>query len=188
MAVSNRIDGHPLPCGRLVEDVFDDLDAGRSDDHSTTCEHCVTARRSLDTLTAATRALIDDVAEPPSNLLDRIMAAVRAEVRRGDVLPLGDGGFGPVDISEQAVAAVLRYAADTVDGVWARSCHVSAEAGRAVTVTLSLSLSLRFGAGPAERLVDHVRERLAAALAGQVGLRAGRIDLRIEDVWPEEER
>lgn len=184
MAVSNRIDGHLLPCGRLVEDVLDDLDAGRSDDHSATCEHCVTARRSLENLAEATRALIDDLAEPSPNLLDRIMQAVRAEIRRGDVVALGDTGLGSVDLSEQAVAAVLRYAADTVDGVWARSCRLAADG--AGTVSVTMSLSLRFGAGPAERLVADVRERLAAALAGQVGLYASRVDLQIVDVWPEE--
>ncbi|ODU27991.1 MAG: hypothetical protein ABT15_07210 [Pseudonocardia sp. SCN 73-27] len=187
--------GHPLPCGRLVEDVFDDLDRGRIDDHGRTCVHCATARRSLTTLMEATRALVDDPAEPPPNLLDRIMQAVRAEGRRGEALPLvpiDDTGaavvpdLGPVDISRQAVAAVVRYAADTVDGVRARSCRVTVDDADVGALRIEMTLSLRYGAGPANELVETVRARIGSALHGQVGVRAGAVDLEIVDVWPEE--
>ena len=190
----NRLDGHPLPCGRLVEAVFDDLDAGRSDEHGRTCPHCATARRSLTTLLEATRALVDDPADPPPNMLDRIMQAVRAEARRGDALPLiptDDTGaaampdLGPVDVSEQAVAAVVRYAADTVDGVRARSCHVSADPADPGALRIAMTVSLRYGAGPVEVLIDTVRARIGNALLGQVGVLAGSVDLQIVDLWPE---
>lgn len=114
------------------------------------------------------------------------MQAVRAEARRGDVLSLPGADLGPANISEAAVAAVLRFAADSVDGVWARSCHVTVEPGFAATVAVAMTLSLRYGSGPVERLLGEVRGRLAAALAGQVGLHAHRVDLQIVDVWPEE--
>lgn len=187
------IDGHPLPCGRLVEDVFDDMEAGRSDEHGRTCTHCATARRSLTTLMEATRALIDDPADPPPNLLDRIMQAVRAEARRGaalPVLPTDDAGdpvvpdLGPVDISEQAVAAVVRYAADTVAGVRARSCRVTTDPADPRALRIELTLSLRYGAAVGD-VVDTVRSRVSSALDGQVGLRAASVDLQIVDLWPE---
>ncbi len=183
MAVTRRTDGHLLPCGRSVEDVLDNLDAGR-DDH--TCEHCATARRSLENLMEATAALVADPSEPPPNLLDRIMQAVRVEARRGDVLALEGADHGPADVSEVAVAAVLRFAADSVDGVWARSCHITVEPESAGTIAVAMTLSLRYGSGPADGLLGEVRGRLAAALAGQVGLHAHRVDLEIVDVWPEE--
>jgi len=186
VAVSSRVDGHLLRCGRLVEDILDDLEAGRLDDHAMVCEHCSTARRSLESLSEATQALVEDSAEPPPALLDRIMQAARAELRRGEVLCL-PSELGPADVSERAVAAVLRYAADTVSGVRARSCRVTMDPGRDVgTVRIHLSLSLRYRAGPAEQLLIAVRRRVAATLAGQVGLRAETIDLEVVDLWPEE--
>lgn len=163
---------------------MDDLDAGRA---GHTCEHCATARRSLENLMEATAALVADPSEPPPNLLDRIMQAVRVEARRGDVLPLGGAELGPADVSEAAVAAVLRFAADSVDGVWSRSCHIGIEPGRAGTIAVAMTLSVRYGSGPVDGQLGEVRGRLAAALAGQVGLHAHRVDLEIVDVWPEED-
>jgi uncharacterized alkaline shock family protein YloU len=191
----SRIGGHPLPCGRLVEDVFDDVEAGRTDEHGRTCAHCATARRSLAALAEATRALVDDPAEPPPNLLDRIMQAVRVEARRGAALPLvatDDTGaapvpdLGPVDISEQAVAAVVRYAADTVEGVRARSCRVTADPADPRALQIAMTVALRYGTGPALDVLDTVRARIAAALKGQVGVRAGAVDLDVVDLWPDE--
>jgi len=187
VAVNSRIDGHPLPCGRLVEDVFDDVETGRTDAHSAECEHCATARRSLHQLTEATRLLVEDPAEPPPGLLDRVMAAVRAELRRGAALPL-PAQLGPAEVSEQAVAVVLRYAADSVAGVWARSCRIAAEPARPGTVRIRMSLSLRYGSGPVEPLVAEVRRRVSTALSGQVGLTAHTVDLELVDIWPYERR
>ncbi len=185
----HTLDGHPLPCGRLVEDVFDDLEAGRTDTHGRTCEHCITAGRSLVALHEATRALVEDPTEPPPGLLDRIMQAVRAEARRGARLPLVPTDLhgvdlGPVDISEQAVAAVVRYAADTVDGVRARSCRVTTDPTDPRALAITLSVSLRYGSGPVEDQITTVRSRVAVAVEGQVGARAAGIDITIIDLWP----
>ena len=193
--LGDRLGGHPLPCGRFVEDVFDDLEVGRADEHSRGCPHCATARRSLTTLMEATRALVDDPAEPPPNLLDRIMQAVRAEGRRGAALPLvptDDTGaaapdLGPVDISEQAVAAVVRYAADTVEGVRARSCRIVVDPADPHALRIEMTVSLRYGTGPAQDLLDIVRARIGSALQGQVGVRAGAVDLHVVDLWPDGE-
>lgn len=186
--LGDRVGGHPLPCGRFVEDVFDDLEAGRTDDHGRSCPHCTTARRSLTTLVEATRALVDDPVEPPANLLDRIMQAVRAEARRGAALPLTSPvpDLGPIDISEQAVAAVVRYAADTVEGVRARSCRVVADPADPRALRIEMTVSLRYGTGPAQDVLDTVRARIGSALRGQVGARAGAVDLDVVDLWPDE--
>lgn len=180
MALNSRVEGHPLPCGRLVEDVWEDLEASRRTDHEAQCEHCGTARRSLEQLAEATRLLLHDPAEPPPGLLDRIMAAVRAEVRRSERLPL-PSEFGPAEVSEPAVAVVLRFAADRVAGVRARSCRIQLDDEGAVRVRMSLSL--RYGSGPAGELFAQVRTRIAAALSGQVGLTAVAVDLELVDVW-----
>jgi uncharacterized alkaline shock family protein YloU len=182
MAVNARVSPHGLPCGRSVEELVDEVDAGRTSQHSLRCEHCATAERSLRQLSEATVALVDDEPAPPPGLLDKIMRAVRAEIRRGDVVDM-PGEFGPVQISEQAIAVVLRYAADTVTGVRARRCHVEVDDEDPEAVSVLLALSLRYGVGPAEDLIAAVRARISAALSGQIGVRASAVDLVLEDVW-----
>jgi hypothetical protein len=124
MAVNSLVHGHPLPCGRLVESIFDDVEAGRTDDHTLACAHCTTARRGVENLATATHALAEDPTEPPAGLVERIMQVARLELRRGESLPL-PSTHGPADVSEHAVAAVLRYAADSVPGVRACSCRIT---------------------------------------------------------------
>lgn len=182
----NSVPVHPLPCGRPVEELFADVDAGRVDDHTLACAHCSTARRGAANLAAATRALAEDPTEPPPGLVERIMQVARLEFRRGEILPL-PSEHGPADISEYAVAAVLRNAADSVTGVRARSCRISAYSDRPGQVQVQMSLLLRYRTGPAEQTLADVRRRVAAALTAHVGLVADSIDLAVVDLWPEEE-
>lgn len=172
---------HALPCGRTVQDVWEDLEAGVVTAHEASCGHCATARRSLQQLAEATRLLLADPVEPPPGLVDRIMAAVRADMRRTEKLPL-PSDLGPAEISEPAVAAVLRYTADGVPGVRARSCRVTL-AGEPGVVRVRMTLALRFGTGPAGRVFEQVRARVGAAVTGQVGFTVSGIDLELVDVW-----
>lgn len=171
---------HALPCGRSVEQVWDDREAGRVGPHPD-CAHCATARRSLDQLAEATQLLVDDPAEPESGLLDRIMAAVRADLSQTDVVALPVPG---VDVSTQAVAAVLRFAVDSVDGVRAQRCRVTVDDLDPYAVVVAMTVSLRFGSGQVTAL-EEVRRRVAAALSSRVGLRLGSLDLEVADVWVE---
>jgi uncharacterized alkaline shock family protein YloU len=182
MALERTRSGHLLPCGRHVEDVLDELDTRAISPHTRDCPHCTTARHGIEALNEATRALLDDPAEPPPGLLDRIMTAVRAEVRRGDGVALPTE-HGPAEISTRAVASLLRYAADTVPGVRARRCRLIATE-RADTVRIEMSLSLRYGSAMDE-LVDQVRQRLATAMSGHIGLFTDTIDVEIVDLWDE---
>lgn len=106
--------------------------------------------------------LVADPAEPPPSLLDRIMAAVRADVRRTERLPL-PSDLGPAEISEIAVAVVLRFAADSVVGVRARSCRIELAPGDFGAVQVRMSVSLRYGTAPAGEVFDRIRERIATA-------------------------
>lgn len=169
---------HALPCGRSVEQVWDDREAGRTGPHPD-CAHCATARRSLDQLAEATQLLVDDPAEPASGLLDRIMAAVRADLSQSEVVALPAPG---VDISTQALASVLRFAVDSVDGVRAQRCRVAVDELDPHAVAVAMTVSLRFGSGQVTAL-DDVRRRVSAALSARVGLRLGSLDLEVADVW-----
>jgi len=169
---------HLLPCGRSVEDVWDDLEAGRVTDHALHCPHCTTAQASLDDLTEATRALIDDPAEPPAGLLDKIMTAVRADLNLGRRIPLTPR----VDISTHALAAVLRYAVDGVEGIRAQQCRIEVSPDDPRAVRVRMSVSLRFGSGQVTAL-DEARRRVVAALPERIGLELETLDFEVADVW-----
>lgn len=191
MALTSQTDGrHVLPCGRDIEDLWRRLPAAAdppADTHEAGCPHCRTARASLLALADATRAVFDDRSLVPSPALrDRIMSAVRAEVRRGQRLPLPSGALGPVDVSEQAVATVLRFAADTIDGVRARRCRlrrIDGDEHPQGSVLVEMSVALRYRADTGIDLVAAVRERVVAAAQAHVGLEVTRVDVEVEDVY-----
>ena len=179
MALEHTRSGHPLPCGRYVEDVLDELDTGPASPHTQDCPHCGTTLRGIQALNQATEALLADPTEAPVGLLDRIMTTVRAEVRRGEGLALPTE-HGTAEISSRAVASLLRFAADTVPGVRARQCRLIPTGSS--TVRVQMTLSLRYG-GDIDTLVAEVRYRVATAIAATIGLRAEGIDLEVVDLW-----
>jgi hypothetical protein len=166
-----------LPCGRDVEDVWQHMTGG-GDEHDRTCPHCRGARQSLMVLREVTRELAADDTAPRLDLTGRIMAAIRADVRRHELL----GSEGGVRLSVQAVAAVLRFAADGVDGVRARRCTVTEARGDDPAIEVAMTVAVVFGrfAMPA---LDEVRSRVAAAARAQAGVRLARLDLTIEDLY-----
>lgn len=173
--------GHSLPCGRSVEQVWDDLGGGRTDTHAADCPHCATARASLTQLAEATRLLVAEPVEPPPGLLDRIMAAVRADAVFGEAIPLPSPSGG-VEISTHALAAVLRFVVDGIDGVRAHRCRVRLDPDAAHTIRVWMSVSLRYGSGQAAAL-DEARRRVAPALSTRIGLTLGTLDFEVTDVW-----
>ncbi|GAA1979898.1 Asp23/Gls24 family envelope stress response protein [Amycolatopsis minnesotensis] len=180
---------YELPCERDLEQVWERLDevgAGRADEHELSCPHCRTARESLQALRAATDELVAEADQPSPDLVGKIMSAVRAEVRRGHMMRLPSPEPGVVEVSEQAVAVVLRFAADAVTGIRARRCRVRTvgigDGGEAIVeVDLTLAVSLRNVTG-SEALTE-VRERVSAAAAARVGLRLERLNLIVDDVY-----
>ncbi|MGW4482406.1 Asp23/Gls24 family envelope stress response protein [Amycolatopsis sp. NPDC004368] len=176
--------GYELPCGRDLEELWDRLDSVDLDEHEATCPHCGTARASLLALRAATAELVAEPDPVPPGLVGRIMSAVRAEARRGQMLDLPTPEPGRVEVSEAAVAVVLRYAADSAGDVRARRCRVRT-VGPAVEVELTLAVRLGNVAG-AETLA-RVRERVTAAAAARVGLSLAKLDLLVEDVYEDGE-
>lgn len=143
----------------------------------------------------------EDIA-PPRDLTSRIMSAVRAEVRRRDLLALPTPEPGGARISVPAVAAVLRFAADTVEGVRARHCQVSVpqpgdadspdadfpdgewqDAERqdyAIEVAMEIAVSYRVFT---ENALGQVRARVTAAAQAGIGLRLARLDLTVTDLY-----
>ncbi|PXY36144.1 Asp23/Gls24 family envelope stress response protein [Prauserella flavalba] len=188
MALNQPEADYELPCGRSLDGLWERLDAverGRADEHELTCPHCSTALRGLGELRAATGTLRAERPRPARDLTARIMAAVRAEPRAPRaMLPVDAGRPGRTEVSDRAVAAVVRFAVDAIDGVRARRCVVRAtgadedgttvvEGRLAVTVTYGADLS---------RLLTVVRRRAAAACTARVGVRLAALDIDVADV------
>lgn len=169
-----------LPCGRDVEEVWEAIDL--SDEHTRSCPHCAAVRESLLVLRAATEEMVREEIEPPFDLVSRVMSAVRADARRSDVVPLP--GDGLARISTRAVAAVLRYAADGVDGVRARACRVAEAPESTVSdPVIEVELSIAITAGlVTHQVYDEVRRRVLAAASARIGVRLARLDLVVADV------
>lgn len=139
---------------------------------------------------ATSAVLADQSLVPPPDLRERIMSVLRAEIRRSDRLPLPPSELGPVDVSELAVAVVLRFAADTVEGVRARRCRLlspSADSSRPGALEVEMSIALRYGPEAVIDQVDKVRARVIAAASAQVGLIVSRVDIQVADVYSDDE-
>nr|WP_042190694.1 hypothetical protein [Kibdelosporangium sp. MJ126-NF4]CEL19521.1 hypothetical protein [Kibdelosporangium sp. MJ126-NF4]CTQ94679.1 hypothetical protein [Kibdelosporangium sp. MJ126-NF4] len=173
-----------LPCGRDVETVWDRLttvDAGDADEHDLSCPHCTATRDSLRALRSAVDEMATEEVEPPTDLVGRIMSAVRADARRRDMVPLPSQEPNEARISAQAIASVLRFAADTVEGVRARGCKVhQSDAPDSIEVELSIAVSYR---GLAAGAYDLVRERVTSAVSARIGVRLDKLDIVVADVF-----
>lgn len=184
--MNQTTEAYLLPCGRDVEEVWAQLqDSAPQDGHQAHCPHCSAARDGLQVLRELTGQLAGETAAPSPELTSRIMSAVRAEVHRHDVLALPSTEPGGVQISVQAAASVLRFAADSVPGVRARRCRVTtrtndaSEGVGAVDVELSIAVGYPFSG----RDLELVRERVSAAAAVLIGVRLTRLDVLVADLY-----
>jgi uncharacterized alkaline shock family protein YloU len=184
MAMSGHPDLPALPCGRLVEDLWDRLDRVAADPHTVACPHCQAASGRLTALRQLTARLAAQPVQPPGDLTGRIMAVVRAEIRRGRDLPLPTTADGPASVSEYALAAVLRFAADHVPGVRARGCRAEPVAGQPGHVRVRLGLAVGYGL-PVSHVTEEVRDRVTTAANDHLALVIDSLDIDVEDVYPE---
>lgn len=196
MAVSVASEDYALPCGRGIEGLWERMEAGTAGSpgtHEQNCPHCRTALAGLSALREAASGLAAEPVAVPPRLTGRIMAAVRAEARRARMLPLPDAGLEPggrAEVSERAVAVVLRFAADSVGGIRARRCTVRPRAaaespdGQRGWVDVELTLAVRYGTSPGGEVLAAVRRAVLASAESQLGLRVARFDLLVEDIWP----
>lgn len=177
-------DDQLLGCGRTIDQVWRGLDRP-PDAHESGCVFCRDARSSLARLAGvieefrADEQTGEDDGRPGDRVKDAVMQVARAEVRRGRRLRVRDDPGGSVEISEQTLTALIRFACDSVPGVRSRRCHVSQQDG---VLDVAAHLAIRSGA-PGPALADQVRSRIAAVVPARAGLSVGRIDLIIEDVY-----
>jgi RNA polymerase sigma-70 factor, ECF subfamily len=180
-----------LPCGRDPLQVWDDAAEDRLDAHQQTCRYCQGVAAEYRDLAEPIREWQAETIEAPPALLRRVMTTVRAGLTARNYLPLVSP-HGPARLDTATAAAAMRWAADQVDGVRARSCHIDPidltrptrppdEAAPAV-VTVHLSITAPIGVDLLE-LADEVRRLVRDASNEILGLEIATINIDIVDVY-----
>ncbi|MFD3874844.1 hypothetical protein [Streptomyces sp. NPDC058623] len=170
-----------LPCGRPLSHAWEQArdTAATADPHTARCPYCWQAVEGLAALDEATRALRAKERPSGHSLADRVINAVRAEVRLGAMLPLDDPALD-LRIAENAAAKVLRKAADTVTGSRAASCRLTPTGhGTAVHVAMTLATTLD---QPLPKRAAQVRRAVLHAADHVLGLAVTDVDLEIDTV------
>ena len=191
-------EGQPrLGCGRLIDEVWASIDRPPTD-HEQTCADCRSARTALHHLAAVTGSMRDrdrddPALQPGSRVKEAIMMVARAEVRRSRRTPLATTPLGTIDISEQALSALIRFAASTLPGVHARRCTISQAAQAAqlpaptaavdvddvrITLTVALSSQVKIPA-----TMELLRERVGTVVQAQTSIAMQQIDIIVEDLY-----
>ncbi|WP_328760986.1 MULTISPECIES: hypothetical protein [unclassified Streptomyces] len=171
-----------LPCGRSLGHVWEQARdrAGAADPHYSRCPQCREAIEGLTALDRAARALRAEEQPDSRSLANRVINAVRAEVRLGTMLLLDDPQ-GDLRIAESAAAKVLRRAADTVAGARAASCRLiptpAGPAVHAVTITVSATLDQ-----PLREVAAAVRRAVLFAAEQALGLAVATVDVEVNAV------
>lgn len=187
-----------LGCGRSIDDVW--LGIGRAPDrHELGCPFCGAARSDLAGLAQATAGMRKADEHDPDlraapEVVDRVMAIARSEVRRGRRLPLHQptaGSLSNLSVSEQAVTAVIRRVGDRGGLVQIRRCRLqvvppdaTARTARPSPTAVRVSLKVTVKAGTAIlAVVEDLRLAIIAAVEREVGIDVQTIDIAVEDVF-----
>ncbi|MGM0929384.1 MAG: Asp23/Gls24 family envelope stress response protein [Actinomycetota bacterium] len=185
-----------LGCGRSIDEVWDTIDQP-PDAHEQYCDGCRTARASLAQLSEATRTLRAQDEENPglqprSAVKDAIMKVARAEIRRGNRIPVHQVKQGVVELSEQAISTVIWWGADALPGVRARRCRAHSRNPEiadnpgppAGTAVLTVDLRIAVAAGTHIPEAAHrLRQQITGMITAHVGLDAGTINIVVEDLY-----
>lgn len=187
-------DSPRLGCGRELDDLWARIDQPPTT-HDRGCADCQNARTALHHLAAVTESMRvqdqeDPDLQPGSRVKEAIMTVARAEIRRGRRAPLASTALGIIDISEQALTALVRFAASTLPGVHARRCAIdpAGPTGSStdpvdaddlrITLRVALSSTLKIPA-----TMDLLRARVGAVVQGQTSITMKQINVVVEDLY-----
>jgi hypothetical protein len=174
--------GDTLPCGRYGGQLWDSLSESPPDQHTRSCPHCQAVLATIRPVAAAISQLAAEPVSPPADLASNVMSAIRARTHRNHRIPLPAPAGMRLDIREQAATAILRAAADRIDGVRARSCQLIRAAGRESPTGAQLTISVRYGT-PADQRAALVRAAVRAAARSQLGLALDTINITVTDIY-----
>lgn len=180
MAVRDRVSARTvrLRCGRSVDELWDEVAAGEAEDdpHVRDCPYCQSTVDGLIALRGATAELVAEAPQAPPSLLGTVMRAVRTEARRGETMELF-GGTDAARVSLRAISGLVRSAVDADDEL--TPLTVRAAAGEEVD-QVDVSIAAEWmGTHPAD-VEQRLGEQVATMLALGVGLRLGRLQLRLK--------
>ncbi|MFJ4776281.1 hypothetical protein [Streptomyces sp. NPDC088762] len=171
-----------LPCGRPLLAAWQQARSPGStapDPHTGDCPYCRQAVEGLRALDRATLSLRAEEQPDVHSLANRVINAVRAEVRLGASLPLDDPDHD-LRIAESAAAKVLRRAADTVPGTHAASCRLTPTPDdTAVHVVMTLATTLD---RPLPERAAQVRQAVLHAAHHELGLAVTGVDVEINSL------
>ncbi|MHA7156311.1 Asp23/Gls24 family envelope stress response protein [Arthrobacter sp. TMN-50] len=188
-------DDHPrLGCGRKLDELWAVIDEPPTA-HERACNECQSARAALHHLAAVTASMRDrdrrdpDL-QPGTRVREAIMMVARAEIRRGRRAPLDTTALGTIDISEQALTGLIRFAASTLPGVHARRCTIITPGAKPsstdpvdvadIRITLQVALSSKVKIPATMKLL---RERIGSVVQGQTTISMKQINVVVEDLY-----
>lgn len=180
-----------LACGRDAATAWDRAAAGEPPDaHERDCPHCAAAAADARGLDALVHRMAAEEIEPAQSVLDRVMVAVRSELRPHDVIVL-PSPHGAARLSRAAAASVLRHTVDSMGGVRARSCRIEQVADSVAGIDggeptyaadVAITVTARFGVDLAS-VTARVRQMVAAAGEQALGVPVRRVDIQVVDLF-----
>ncbi|MBG6218241.1 putative alkaline shock family protein YloU [Arthrobacter sp. CAN_A6] len=186
-----------LGCGRDLDELWASIDNVPTA-HELTCKDCRNARSALHHLASVTESMRerdreDPDLQPGQRVREAIMMVARAEIRRGRRAPLTTTPLGTIDISEQALTSLIRFAASTLPGVHARRCTVGTVSPQGfkaastdpvdvddVRITLQVALASTIKI-PATMVL--LRERVGTVVQAQTSITMKQINIVVEDLY-----
>lgn len=178
-----------LDCGKTIEELSNYVESGRipRDPHIESCPDCPNAVEALEHLGKLSRELLKvDAATapvPPAGWLDRIVNAVRSEMRTGRSLPISHPDPRvAITVTEGAVRALLRAVGDAMDGVIIGRTEIIGDAETPnAPVRIRITASVAWGEQIAP-VTASLRQRVCEALAGHTELNVEAVDVTVEDI------
>lgn len=183
-----------LGCGRRIDELWETIDQPLNQ-HERSCDQCQNARAALYNLAAVTEAMRTKDSNSPDlrpagRVKEAIMMVARAEIRRGRKAPLRHTSLGNIDISEQALSGLVRFAADTIPGVHARRCSIETPTGTPtaeepvdashIKITVRVAMSSKVSIPPT---TDLLRQRVSAVVRAQALIEMQQINVIVEDLY-----
>lgn len=149
---------------------------------------CQALLSSMERMGALSREVVDEASRAPlpESWYDDVMREVLREFRAGRDIPILAATKGTeVVVTEGAVYELIRAVGDSVPGALVGKVRVSPH-DRDDVLDIRISLSLRFGQSISE-VAEEVRTKVRRAVSQHGDLRAGVIDVTVDDLHLGEE-
>lgn len=176
--------------GHTIEELADYLDRGRtpidpSIEGSATCRLAMANMQRLRELSlGALERRVETEPERETSWVDRLLAAIRAEVRPGRDVPVAHPDPRiRLAMTEAAVRGLIRRAGDSTGGVVMGRCVLDGDLERpGATVRIDVTAGLFYGHA-ADDTADRLRATIAAAVERHTELHVEAVDVRFDDVY-----